>query len=50
MFDLNFTRGTADGSIDVNQARILASTGTYDYCAFAARDDPSQPQLQRWLE
>jgi ABC-type phosphate/phosphonate transport system substrate-binding protein len=49
MLDLNWEAWTADGSVDKDAYRILATTPTFDHCVFTVRSD-FDPELEKeWL-
>ena len=50
MLDLNWERWTADGTIDPDAFRIVASTDRFDHCVFTVRDDFDPERERRWLE
>ena len=50
MIDLNWNAWTGDGSIDVSQFEILATTDKFDHCVFAVREDFPAADQERWLE
>jgi len=48
MLDLNWQAWTGDGTIDAGEFAVLASTGTFDHCVFAVRDDFPSDLVERW--
>jgi len=50
MLDLNWDAWAADGTVDPNQFRILATTDLFDHCVFTVRDDFDAETEKRWLD
>lgn len=50
MLDLNWESWTADGTINPEAYRILATTDRFDHCVFAVRDSFDYDAEQRWLK
>ncbi|HEY3782255.1 MAG TPA: PhnD/SsuA/transferrin family substrate-binding protein [Fimbriimonadaceae bacterium] len=50
MLDLNWQSWSADGTIDPNRFRILATTDRFDHCVFTVPESFSEEREQPWLE
>ncbi|MCA9223337.1 MAG: PhnD/SsuA/transferrin family substrate-binding protein, partial [Planctomycetales bacterium] len=50
MLDFNWDRWSADGTINPDELRILATTDKFDHCVFTVRDDFPPDKEQQWLE
>ncbi len=50
MLDLNWQTWTADGTIDPNRFKILATTPAFDHCVFTVRQDFDPEREKRWLK
>jgi phosphonate transport system substrate-binding protein len=50
MIDLNWQAWIKDGTIDSNAYKILATTDSYDHCAFTVREDFPRDIENRWLQ
>lgn len=50
MLDLNWDAWTADGTVDAERFRILATTDLFDHCVFTVRDDFDPETEKRWLD
>ena len=50
MLDLNWQLWTADGTIDPNRYRVLATTDRFDHCVFTVRGDLPEAMERPWLE
>lgn len=50
MLDLNWKRWNADGTINANEFAILATTGHFDHCVFAIRNDFPEDTKASWLK
>ncbi|HZT41629.1 MAG TPA: phosphate/phosphite/phosphonate ABC transporter substrate-binding protein [Chthonomonadaceae bacterium] len=50
MLDLNWQRWSADGTIDPDRYRVLATTDLYDHCVFTVREDFPQETEAAWLQ
>lgn len=50
LLDLNWDAWTADGTIDPQRYRILATTPRFDHCVFTVRADFDAAREARWLE
>ena len=50
MLDLNWQAWTADGTIDPNQFRIIASTDRFDHCVFTVRRELGAKAERAWLD
>ena len=50
MLDLNWLSWTADGTIDPNRFRILATTDRFDHCVFTVPQAFPEEREQLWLE
>lgn len=50
MLDLNWQGWNADGTVDPNRYRILATTDKFDHCVFTVRDDFPMDAQKRWLD
>jgi ABC-type phosphate/phosphonate transport system substrate-binding protein len=50
MLDLNWTTWTADGTINANEFKTVATTGLFDHCVFAVANDFGASRESRWLE
>lgn len=50
MLDLNWKLWTQDGTVDPSRFRILASTGKFDHCVFAAGSTLAEAEEKRWLD
>lgn len=50
LLDLNWKTWTADGTIDPQKYRILATTDRFDHCVFTVLEDFPPARERRWLE
>jgi ABC-type phosphate/phosphonate transport system substrate-binding protein len=50
MLDFNWQVWTADGTINQNEFRILASTDQFDHCVFTVRNEFSPAVEEKWLQ
>ena len=50
MLDFNWQTWTADGTINQNEFRILATTDKFDHCVFTVRADFPPEVEERWLK
>jgi ABC-type phosphate/phosphonate transport system substrate-binding protein len=50
MLDLNWQGWTADGTVDPERYRLLATTDPFDHCVFAVREDFPPDLERRWLD
>lgn len=50
MVDLNWDTWTADGTINANEFKILDTTGNFDHCVFAVRDDFDKGREETFLK
>jgi ABC-type phosphate/phosphonate transport system substrate-binding protein len=50
MLDLNWATWTADGTIDPERYRVLATTDRFDHCVFTVRDDLPAEVERAWLD
>ena len=50
MLDLNWDTWTQDGTINLNEYDILATTDRFDHCVFTVRRDLDEGLERRWLE
>ncbi len=50
MLDLNWDAWTADGTIDPERYRILATSDRFDHCVFTVREDFPPEVERRWLD
>jgi ABC-type phosphate/phosphonate transport system substrate-binding protein len=50
MLDLNWDAWRADGTVDPNAVRIVATTERFDHCVFTVRSDWAKRDEERWLE
>lgn len=50
MLDLNWQSWTADGTVNPDQYKILATTDTFDHCVFTVREDFPADLEKKWLD
>jgi ABC-type phosphate/phosphonate transport system substrate-binding protein len=49
MLDLNWAAWTADGTVDGDRYRVLATSDRFDHCVFTVREDFPREAESRWL-
>ncbi len=50
MLDLNWQSWTADGTVNPDQYKILATTDDFDHCVFTVREDFPADLEKKWLD
>lgn len=50
MLDLNWQAWTRDGTVNLDELQILASSDRFDHCVFTVRDDFPPEREKQWLD